>query len=416
MHTARVGGASIPFVFAGMMVLEFIVNVALRTRYQTLRASAVSIMVELPHYGLISIVPIVWLVGYRAAAPFIPWQMPADAWWIWPVGIVVMDFAAYWMHRYHHALNLTWAAHSVHHSAPEFALPTGGRSSIIEPFVNLFSGAYLILIAPVLIGLPLPAALLGWLVKDTWGFAVHTRTIRKLGWLEYVLATPSHHRVHHAINDAYIGKNYAFVFIFWDKLFGTFTPERDDISPNYGLIDGPTSMQPLAVGFHEARKVWRDAVATRRWRDKLRVWYMPAGWRPADATPRQPMDTPAAPLTGALWWYELLQAAHLGVLVLHLLFTLPHYSMLSNICYLLFIVGSTAIVGELLDRSQRIVPLELGRAALVLLVLALTQRWFERPLGGLVSVAMALTAATAIAALVVWQRAKHRPGLPASAP
>ena len=149
----------------------------------------------MPHFLLLSITPVVWVVGYRLVEGHIPWRMPL-AWWTWPLGIVVMDFTTYWVHRYHHALNLTWAIHSVHHSSVELNLTTSIRSSWVQRLVDDFF--YLPLAAIgfdplVVLGLPLAAAGFGYLIKDCWGFAVHTRNVDKLGPLELVLAAPSHH-------------------------------------------------------------------------------------------------------------------------------------------------------------------------------------------------------------------------------
>jgi sterol desaturase/sphingolipid hydroxylase (fatty acid hydroxylase superfamily) len=372
-----VGEIAIPYVFAGLMLVEFAYNVIRRTGFQDPRDSAVSLLVAVPHFALLSILPVAWFVAYRWIEPRVPGALPADAWWIWPLGIVVMDFAAYWMHRYHHALNVTWGVHSVHHSSEQLTVTTGARSSMAEPFVNLLSGAYLILVAPALIGLPAAAAGVGWLVKDTWGFAVHTRNVGRLGPLEYVLATPSHHRVHHATNGEYTGKNYGFVFIVWDKLFGTFTPERADIVATYGTARPPRSYQPVAVAFHELACLWRDAARTRRWRDKLRLWFMPAGWRPADLAPEPlPAPFPAAPR--ALYAIGTVHLVFLLGCIAHLAATLHDHTIGENLGYLAFIIAGTAAAGAYFDRSKHYLWFELARVLLIAASLVLAHSWFGR--------------------------------------
>ena len=350
-----------------------------------------------PHFLLLSIAPVVWVVGYRAVSTAIPWQMPVR-WWTWPLGIVAMDFATYWVHRYHHALNLTWAIHSVHHSSDELTLPTGARSSIAEPVVNIASGAYLILIAPALVGLPLAAAGFGYLVKDCWGFAVHTRNVGKLGPLERVLATPSHHRVHHARNPIYAGKNFGFVLIVWDKLFGTFQPELDAVPPVYGLDDAPASFNPIAVSFHALAQLWRDARATPRWRDKLRVAYMPAGWRPPSAPARRRADKPAAPRH--LVAIGLVHVAYLAVAVAQLTMTIGDHTAAANLGYLAMVMLGTACLGAFFDGDRRRLALELVRAVATAAVLA-TGAWFGRPVDG---VTAGLAAATAVMLVLAYRR------------
>jgi sterol desaturase/sphingolipid hydroxylase (fatty acid hydroxylase superfamily) len=393
-----VGEIAIPYVFAALIVIELLYNAIRATGFQDVRDSAVSVLVAVPHFALLTIIPVLWFVAYRWVEPRIPGALPADAWWIWPLGIVVMDFAAYWMHRYHHALNLTWGVHSVHHSSEHLTIATGGRSSMAEPVVNLVSGAYLILIAPALLGLPAAAAGLGWLVKDTWGFAVHTRNVDTLGPLEYLLATPSHHRVHHATNDVYLGKNFGFVFILWDKLFGTFQPERRDIAAIYGTVRPPRTYQPVAVAFHELACVWRDAVSATRWRDKLRIWFMPAGWRPdgaASVPATLPRSMPAVP--ARLYLVGGLELGFVFGCIAHLTFSVGMHGRVNDLGYLGFIVLGSAIVGAFFDGSRRYAHLACARALVILLSVVLGT-WFGRPLDlgvwGLVALAIACLGAS----------------------
>jgi len=385
-----VGEIAIPYLFVALMGIEYAWNAWRGTGYQTPRDSATSIMVMVPHFATLTILPVVWVVLYREVAAVVPWELPA-AWWIWPLGIVVMDLAAYWMHRYHHALNLTWGVHSVHHSSDELTMTTGGRSSLAEPAVNVLSGAYLILVAPALLGLPVAAAGLGWLVKDCWGFAVHTRNVATLGPLESVLATPSHHRVHHALDDVYRGKNYGFVLIVWDKLFGTFQPELASVPPTYGTQHPPLSFHPIAVAFHELRLVWRDAVATRRWRDRLRIWFMPAGWRPPDAPTRREGHVRYAPSAPrALYVVGGLQLGYLLAMILHLALTARAHGAATNLAYLAFLILGTAVSGEYFEQTRRYRATELLRATIAAALLV-SGSWFGRPVDALV-IAIAILA------------------------
>lgn len=401
------GDIELPFVFVALMAIEFAWNAWRRNDHQQPRDSAVSVMVAIPHFAALAMVPVVWVVLYRGLAPLVPWQLPTDAWWIWPLGIVVMDLAAYWMHRYHHALNLTWAVHAVHHSSDEFTMTTGGRSSMAEPIVNIVSGAYLILVAPVVLGLPLPAAALGWIVKDTWGFAVHTRNVGRLGPLEWILATPSHHRVHHGTHPAYLGKNYGFVLIVWDRLFGTFAAERADLPARFGTTTPPRSFRPLVVAFHHLALVADDARATRRWRDKLRVWFMPAGWRPRDVAARPLAPTapyrPAAP--PGLFVIGGLQLATLGATLWYLAVTLTDASVAANLAALAFVIAGTVASGEFFERSPRYLTVELARVAAVAVMVVVTDRWFGRPLDAAATFLLALAVANLGAA--AWAARAH---------
>lgn len=395
------GDIQLPFLFVALMAIEFVYNAWRANGHQQPRDSAVSVMVAIPHFTTLAIIPVVWVVLYRAAAPLVPWRMP-DAWWTWPLGIVVMDLAAYWMHRYHHALNVTWAVHAVHHSSEELTVTTGARSSMAEPLVNCLTGAYLILVAPVLLGLPLEAAIVGWMVKDTWGFAVHTRNVGRLGPLEWFLATPSHHRVHHGLDPRYRDRNYGFVFIVWDRLFGTFQPELADGAQRYGVDEPPRSFRPLAVAFHHLALVLADARATRRWRDKLRVWFMPAGWRPGDVPPRPPVDTaayrPVAP--PGLYPVAVLQLAYISAMLWHLSTTIPQASVATNLAALAFVILGTVALGEFFELSKSFLTLELARAMIVIVMIVTTRQWFGRDLDHVAFVLVGLAALNLVTA--VW--------------
>ncbi|MFZ4426315.1 MAG: sterol desaturase family protein, partial [Saprospiraceae bacterium] len=120
-------------------------------------------------------------------------------------------------------------------------------------------------------------------------FWYHTRHIGKMGWLEHIIVTPSHHRVHHAINPEYIDKNYSQILIIWDKLFGTFQEEKADVPPVYGITRPTSTWNPIRINFQHLALLIKDAWRTSDWRDKLRIWFMPTGWRPADVEQNFPV-------------------------------------------------------------------------------------------------------------------------------
>ncbi len=205
--------------------------------------------------------------------------------WVYIIAFVALDFSGYWIHRLSHQINFFWNKHAIHHSSEEFNLACALRQSI-SSFVNLFT-VFL-----------LPAALLGVdskviaIVAPLHLFAqfwYHTVYIGKLGFLEKIIVTPSHHRVHHAINPEYLDKNHAQIFIIWDKLFGTFQEELPDIPPVYGITRPVSTWNPIKINFQHLWLLMQDAYHTTSWRDKLRIWFMPTGWRPADVTEKYPV-------------------------------------------------------------------------------------------------------------------------------
>jgi alkylglycerol monooxygenase len=189
-----------------------------------------------------------------------------------------VDCAYYWFHRIAHEYNAPWAGHVVHHSSEDYNLAVALRQGT---FQGVFSWVFYLPLA--LLGFP-PTWFAAMSSFDTlYQFWIHTRLIGKLGPLELVLNTPSHHRVHHGRNPKYLDKNYAGTLIIWDRMCGTFQVEEEE--PVYGLTKPLNSWNPLWANLHIWRDLCRDAWLAPRWVDKLRIWFMPQGWRPAGLPP-----------------------------------------------------------------------------------------------------------------------------------
>jgi sterol desaturase/sphingolipid hydroxylase (fatty acid hydroxylase superfamily) len=205
--------------------------------------------------------------------------------WTYLLAFVALDFAGYWGHRIAHEYNLFWNNHIIHHSSEEFNLACALRQSIsnvVRIFAVFLLPAALIGIEPQVIGAVGPLHLFAQ-------FWYHTRHIGKMGLLEHIIVTPSHHRVHHAINPVYLDKNYSEIFIFWDKLFGTFQPELPDVPCVYGVTRPVRTWNPIKINFMHLGLLIRDAWHTRNLADKFRIWFMPLGWRPTDVQNRFPV-------------------------------------------------------------------------------------------------------------------------------
>jgi hypothetical protein len=164
---------------------------------------------------------------------------------LWILLLLCTDFMWYWYHRLAHEINIFWAAHIVHHQSEDFNYTVSARITVLQAFVR--TGFWAVL---PLLGFPASMITSILLVHGLYPFFIHTRLIGKLGILEYVFVTPSHHRVHHASNEQYLDKNYGDVFIIWDKLFGTFQKEEDDIEIKYGLTHPLKSYSFLWQHFH----------------------------------------------------------------------------------------------------------------------------------------------------------------------
>lgn len=206
-------------------------------------------------------------------------------WLTYLIVFIVLDFAGYTVHALDHKINFFWNSHIVHHSSEEFNLACALRQSVsvfVRLFVILLIPAALLGIDPKVIAIVAPLHLFAQ-------FWYHTQHINKMGFLEKIIVTPSHHRVHHALNKEYIDKNYGQIFIFWDKIFGTFQEEMPDVKPVYGITRPVRTWNPIKINFLHLWLMIKDAWNTKIFKDKLRIWFMPTGWRPADVAEKFPV-------------------------------------------------------------------------------------------------------------------------------
>jgi len=193
----------------------------------------------------------------------------------WIAVFLAVDLAYYAYHWASHRINFFWATHAVHHQSEEYNLSTALRQSW---FTSLSSWIFYLPLA--IVGFPPVMLVAAQTMNTLYQFWIHTRLVGKLGPLESLLNTPSHHRVHHGTDPRYIDKNYAGVFIVWDHLFGTFA--REEGEPVYGTVKPLSSFNPLWANIEPWAHLWDMARRTRRVRDKLLIWFMPPEWRPAD--------------------------------------------------------------------------------------------------------------------------------------
>lgn len=189
----------------------------------------------------------------------------------WPFLIVFQDFMFYWLHRIDHYCRLFWAVHVTHHSSEEFNLTTGFRSSVFQPLYR-----FLYFIPLALCGFEPLDILFVYAATQIYGILIHTQTVGKLGFLESVFVTPSHHRVHHASNIIYLDKNMGMFLIIWDKMFGTFEEETE--KPVFGLTTNINTYNPLKMVFHEWQSIFQDLKNAPTIKDKIHYVFGPPGW------------------------------------------------------------------------------------------------------------------------------------------
>jgi len=304
-----------------------------------------------------------------------------STWLLWLVAFVVIDFAGYWNHRLNHKVNFFWNQHVIHHSSEEFNLACALRQSIS----NLIGYFPLLLIPAAFFGVPNEIIAILAPVHLFAQFWYHTQHIGKLGWAEYIIVTPSQHRVHHAINPEYIDKNLGQILCVWDRWFGTFQEELKDVPPQYGVLKPASTWNPIPINFQHIWRLIKDAWHTKSYWDKIRIWFMPTGWRPSDVKTRYPIqvikdvytfqryETPAS---NALKSYAIFQ---LITTTLFLWFMFYNYTEIGVSGLLLFgFVVFTGIYGytTLMDRKHYAVYIELFRGALGLLLLLFSGDWF----------------------------------------
>ncbi len=199
------------------------------------------------------------------------------AWWAFALCFVLDDLAYYAFHRSAHRVRWFWASHVIHHSSQHYNLSTALR----QTWTGFFSLGFIFRLPLFLIGFPPAMVFFCAGLNLVYQFWIHTEQVNRLPrWFEAVMNTPSHHRVHHAVNPRYLDRNYAGVFIIWDRMFGTFEPERDDDRPRYGIVKALPTLNPLWAAIHEWVAIGRDAVQSRSAGELAGRLFGPPGWQP----------------------------------------------------------------------------------------------------------------------------------------
>jgi sterol desaturase/sphingolipid hydroxylase (fatty acid hydroxylase superfamily) len=249
-------------VLAGLVVLEVVLSrgAADYSRRGTLTnctLAAVNVLLDVALRGF-------WLGVLTATFQYRRFELPSNTLY-WVSLVVLQDFLFYWLHRTDHAVRLLWAVHATHHSSEEFNLTVGIRPSALQP---LYRFAWFLPLA--VLGFRPEDVLLMYSVTQVFGILVHTRHVQSLGPLDWVLVTPSHHRVHHGCNRRYLDKNFGMVLIVWDRLFGTFQSEDEPV--RYGLNGGTNATaNPLRALTQEWRDLSRDCRRAVGWRARIDV-------------------------------------------------------------------------------------------------------------------------------------------------
>ena len=298
------------------------------------------------------------------------------------IAFIVIDFYGYWSHRLSHQINFLWNKHAIHHSSEEFNLSCALRQSI-SSFVNLFT---FLLLPAAIVGVPAKVIAITLPIHLFLQFWYHTKHIKKMGILEKIIVTPSHHRVHHAINPEYMDKNHGQIFIFWDKLFGTFQEELDDVPAVFGITRPAQTWNPFRINFQHLWLLISDAWRAENWKDKLTIWFQPTGWRPANFEEKYPV----AKITNVyqftkygsqhsklLLYWSLFQLFLTLGLVSILYLSIANLSLENIFIYAFFIFISVYSYTELMDTNKYAMLWETIRFTYGIGVVVALGDWFQ---------------------------------------
>ena len=370
-----------PF-FIGLVLIEILYGRFVKDQKHNLMDTVSSLSSGLTNVVKDSLGLVLILVSYPFLLEHLALIEIKATWLVWVVAFVALDFAGYWNHRLSHQINLFWNQHVIHHSSEEFNLACALR----QPISNLLGYYALLLIPAALLGVPNQVIAILAPIHLFAQFWYHTQHIGKMGVLEYVIVTPSQHRVHHAINKEYIDKNLGQIFCVWDRMFGTFQEELDEVPPQYGVLKPANTWNPIIINFQHLWRLIQDAWRTKSYWDKLRIWFMPTGWRPQDVKERYPVTIienvysfrKYQPETSSsLKAYALFQ---LMVTTFLMLFMFYNYSEIGFDGLLLF--GAFIFVGiygytTLMDRKNYAVWIEEIRGLGGIALIYCTNDWFR---------------------------------------
>jgi alkylglycerol monooxygenase len=381
MHTyAEVLTYAIPF-FMVLILIEFgisrIKGVSVVRSFDTVSSLSSGLTNSLKEVlGLaIVIISYGWMVEHLSL-----FQVESKV-WLYVLTFIGLDFAGYWAHRFEHKINILWNRHIIHHSSEEFNLACALRQNVSAVF-----GVFFFLLIPLaIIGVPGEVIALVAPLHLFAQFWYHTRLIDKMSVLEHIIVTPSHHRVHHAINDIYMDRNFGQVFILWDKWFGSFQEELVHEVPVYGVKRQANTWNPFLINFQHLWILLKDSWNTKSWSDKLKVFIKPTGWRPADREISDPIpytkiaEDQVKYQTGGtlilhIWiWSQMVITL---VLMLYMFQSISDFSFLFIVLYGLFLAVSIFGYTSLMDRSKLSIPFEIVKIVLGLGLIYQLGDWF----------------------------------------
>ena len=361
-------------VFFLMIGIEFIFGVIKGTNNYRLNDSIAAISL-----GLISRLPPLLNLGIQGVV----WTyvatnlnmslMPKDSWVTWVIAFLFYDLCYYWMHRMSHEVKVLWASHVVHHQGEEFNLSTALRQTS-----SGWLWKWVFYIPMFMVGIPGEVFFTVAAINLLYQFWVHTEHIKTLGPLELIFITPSNHRIHHAQNPEYIDANYGGVFIIWDRIFGTYIPERGDLKPIYGTVKPLRSWNPIWSNLEIYHQMIRDTIHTKTLKNKIKVWFSSTRWRPEDVYEKFPhvtndledfekYDPDANRTTKFFTSVQFIINSSISTIII---FTIADQSYLQSCMLAIMLVASTTLVTSIIENKKWGYQSELARSIFTILLFA----------------------------------------------
>ena len=361
-------------VFFLMIGIEFIFGVIKGTNNYRLNDSIAAISL-----GLISRLPPLLNLGIQGVV----WTyvatnlnmslMPKDSWVTWVIAFLFYDLCYYWMHRMSHQVKVLWASHVVHHQGEEFNLSTALRQTS-----SGWLWKWVFYIPMFMVGIPGEVFFTVAAINLLYQFWVHTEHIKTLGPLELIFITPSNHRIHHAQNPEYIDANYGGVFIIWDRIFGTYIPERGDLKPIYGTVKPLRSWNPIWSNLEIYHQMIRDTIHTKTLKNKIKVWFSSTRWRPEDVYEKFPhvtndledfekYDPDANRTTKFFTSVQFIINSSISTIII---FTIADQSYLQSCMLAIMLVASTTLVTSIIENKKWGYQSELVRSIFTILLFA----------------------------------------------
>ncbi len=341
-----------------------------------------------------------YALAYRHVALF---HLPASSPLVWIGALLLYDLCYYWLHRAGHEVNLLWAAHVVHHQSEFYNLGTALRQTSSGVLLG-----WLFYLPMAVIGVPVEVFAAAALIDLLYQFWIHTELIGSLGWFDRWFASPSNHRVHHAVNQRYLDRNYGGILIIWDRLFNSFEPEDVREPCVYGTRAPLRSFNPMWANWQVYGAALRDTWRATTWRERALLWFGPPGWQSAEMARRYPRNAfdiererHLPPLSPRDVVYGLVQFALLLGVAVDFLGAEPSLGLLASLGYCAYLAASLVSLSAWFDARAYARLLETVRVVGTAIALVCLDQWFGRT--GLAPTVILAVAALSLASVgAIW--------------